>query len=41
MNDMNDMNDTSELKIGDEVNIDLNVQNLECDMIDLDIEEIL
>ena len=38
---MNDMNDTCELKIGDEVNIDLNVQNLECDTIDLDIEEIL
>ena len=41
LNDLNDMNDTSELNIGDEVNIDLNVQNLECDMIDLDIEEIL
>lgn len=41
LKDLNDMNDTCELKIGDEVNIDLNVQNLECDTIDLDIEEIL
>jgi len=41
LKDLNDINDTSELNIGDEVNIDLNVQNLECDMIDLDIEEIL
>ena len=38
--EMNNEKD-NEIKIGDEINIDLNIDNLESDNLDLDIEEIL